>query len=122
VASLDRHCRKWHTIVDIQESRQEQIGAAASPAAGQAEGFDLLKHMRTCLKEFYNVTATHPARIIFYRDGVAHNQFEFVMTQEIAAISRVLAEQGLEGTCELIFVVANPSLNPSPSPSPSPSP
>ena len=77
--------------------------------------------MKTCLQEFHKVNNRPPQRIIFYRDGVAHNQFDIVMTQEIAAISRVLEEQGLAGSCELIFVVANPSLNPSPSPSPSPS-
>ena len=122
MASLDEHCAKWHTILDVQKSRQEQIGAAPSPAAGQAEGFDLLKHMRTCLQEFCKVNNTPPQRIIFYRDGVAHNQFDIVMTQEIAAISRVLDEQGLAGRCELIFVVANPSLNPSPSFGPGPAP
>ena len=24
MASLDQHCRKWHTIVDVQTSRQKQ--------------------------------------------------------------------------------------------------
>ena len=119
MASLDEHCAKWHTILDVQKSRQEQIGAAPSPAAGQAEGFDLLKHMRTCLQEFCKVNNTPPQRIIFYRDGVAHNQFDIVMTQEIAAISRVLDEMGIAGSCELIFVVS-PGTNPNASPSPSP--
>mmetsp|Transcript_9518 Transcript_9518/g.22429 ORF Transcript_9518/g.22429 Transcript_9518/m.22429 type:complete len:726 (-) Transcript_9518:94-2271(-) len=111
VASLDQHCRKWHTIVDVQTSRQEQIGAAPSPAAGQAESFSLVRHMRTCLQAFYTENSMPPARIIFYRDGVAHNQFDIVMTQEIAAISRVLEEMGLAGSCELIFVVAQKKTN-----------
>ena len=50
VASLDQHCHKWHTIVDVQTSRQEQIGTAPSPAAGQTEDFSLLAHMGTCLQ------------------------------------------------------------------------
>ena len=38
--------------------------------------------------EFKNANQVAPARLIFYRDGVAHNQFDIVMTQEIAEIGR----------------------------------
>jgi len=37
--------------------------------------------MSTCLRKFYDANRCPPERIIFYRDGVAHNQFDIVMTQ-----------------------------------------
>jgi len=37
--------------------------------------------MSTCLRKFYDANGCPPQRIIFYRDGVAHNQFDIVMTQ-----------------------------------------
>ena len=52
---------------------------------GEDPGFSLLEHMTTCLKEFVSQNGLPPERIIFYRDGVAHNQFEAVMSQEIGA-------------------------------------
>jgi len=51
-----------------------------------------------------------PQRIIFYRDGVAHNQFELVAQQEIGIICRVLEEMGLGGS-ELIYMVVQKKTN-----------
>jgi eukaryotic translation initiation factor 2C len=111
VASMDQNCSKWHTIVDEQKGRQEQIGVAQGTRQGEDPGFSLLEHMTTCLKEFVSQNGTPPERIIFYRDGVAHNQFEAVMSQEIGAITKALDQQGLTGRCELIFVVAQKKTN-----------
>ena len=42
--------------------------------------------MSTCLRKFVEINNFPPQRIIFYRDGVAHNQFDIVMTQVRARV------------------------------------
>ena len=104
VASMDKDCSKFHTVVDMQaqgsggKDRQEVIPK-------------LREHFLDCLQVFFGKHGHPPQRIIFYRDGVAHNQFEVVGTQEIGEISKVLQEQGLAGMTELIFIVAQKKTN-----------
>jgi len=98
VASYDPECSKYITIVTEQKQRQEVLQ-------------NLEENMNTCIEQFYKANSVPPARIIFYRDGVAHNQFEIVAEQEIGMISRVLQQRGMAGATELIFVVVQKQTN-----------
>jgi len=97
VASYDPECSKYMTLVTEQKEREEVLSC-------------LEENMRLCIQQFYDHNTCYPKRIIFYRDGVAHNQFLRVAEQEVGHISLVLEQLGMLGT-ELIFVVVQKKTN-----------
>ena len=62
VATMDKECASYHTIVNAQSSRQEQC--------------DIKGKVRQCLRRYQQINETPPQRIIFYRDGIANNMFD----------------------------------------------
>lgn len=61
-ASLDYHVSKYHTMVNQQPSRTEVL-------------VRLEENVAESIKKFVECNGEPPKRIIFFRDGVAHNQF-----------------------------------------------
>ena len=65
--------------------------------------------METLLHEFARAncfgTNRPPQRIIFFRDGVAHNQFEAVTTQEVAKVRRACQKVCGAAVPQLVFIV-----------------
>jgi eukaryotic translation initiation factor 2C len=51
------------------------------------------------------LNGTHPRRILFYRDGVAHNQFEAVKRVEVGRIFEACRDEGKDYVPELTFIV-----------------
>jgi len=80
VASMDVECSKYHTAIGAQKSR--------------AEITNLVDKMRSCLRAYRNANGVAPQRILFYRDGVAHNQFEIVTEQEVGEIYEACKLEG----------------------------
>ena len=98
VAALDKECTKFHTVVGSQRSRTE--------VAEGADDYILGSKVRECLRAFHRLHGTSPRRILFYRDGVAHNQFEAVQRVEIETIkSYCHFEGGDDYVPELTFIV-----------------
>ena len=62
VAMMDTECTKTFTAVGAQKSRTEIAG--------------FVDKVRACLRAFANFNKVPPRRIVFYRDGVADNQFD----------------------------------------------
>mmetsp|Transcript_56464 Transcript_56464/g.150144 ORF Transcript_56464/g.150144 Transcript_56464/m.150144 type:complete len:255 (-) Transcript_56464:235-999(-) len=83
---------------------------AEAPAGGAAQPPG--DNMRECIQTFAERNGgCPPERIVFYRDGVAHNQFELVARQEVGLIHQALIDARLEGRCELIFIVVQKKTN-----------
>jgi len=98
VAALDMECTKFHTVVGSQRSRVE--------VAEVAHDYILGVKVRECLRAFHRLNGTPPRRILFYRDGVADNQFEAVKRVEVETIlSECQFEGGGEYVPELTFIV-----------------
>jgi len=98
VASLDQYCSEFFTTVTSQpKSRTEVLS-------------NLEENIITCVQKFTEKAGIPPRRIIFYRDGVAHNQFELVAQQEIGHILSALQKLG-HGSTELIFIVVQKKTN-----------
>jgi len=96
VASTDEYCTEYYTTVTSQAPRKEILE-------------NLEDNMIHCVRHFSEVNGCPPRRIIFYRDGVAHNQFQQVAQVEIAAIHRALQQMDL--MAELIFIVVQKKTN-----------
>ena len=62
VATMDREGSEYFTTVNAQTSRKELV--------------DLKDKVRAALRNWKSKNGEAPQQIIFYRDGVAHNQFE----------------------------------------------
>ena len=82
VAALDQECTKYYTAIGSQPSRTEVLDEAQG--GGLIKGF--VEKVRACLRAFHEARGVPPKRILFYRDGVAHNQFDAVKQNEIAQI------------------------------------
>ena len=72
VAMTDTECTKAFTAVGAQKSRTEIAG--------------FVTKVRACLRAFISVNKVPPKRILFYRDGVAHNQFDELLKVEAPQI------------------------------------
>ena len=97
VAALDIECTKFHTVVGSQRSRTE--------VAEGADDYILGSKVRECLRAFHRLNGTSPRRILFYRDGVAHNQFETVKRVEVGRIFEACRDEGKDYVPELTFIV-----------------
>ena len=94
VASLDVECTQFHTVIGAQKSRTE------------IELVGFVDKMRDCLRAFQKKNGTPPQRILFYRDGVAHNQFDEVKRTEIGRIFEACTlEGGKDYIPQLTFIV-----------------
>ena len=98
VAALDIECTKFHTVVGSQKSRTE-VGESADAC----EAFTY--RVSECLRAFHRLNGTHPRRILFYRDGGAHNQFEAVKRVEVGCIFDACEWCGAGYVPELTFIV-----------------
>mmetsp|Transcript_17320 Transcript_17320/g.48244 ORF Transcript_17320/g.48244 Transcript_17320/m.48244 type:complete len:943 (-) Transcript_17320:452-3280(-) len=91
VATLDEHCTKFHTEIIMQEARQER-----------------LVQIGEVMKTLYKVwTETNPnlplKRIFYYRDGVAHSQFDTFARPEIEDLKAAFLD--LHINPELVYKV-----------------
>ena len=92
VALLDDQCSAPYTVVGVQRSRDEIAG--------------FVDKVRRCLRAYHERHKFPPKRILFYRDGVAHNQFAAVKEREIAEIFEACAaEGGADYVPKLTFLV-----------------
>jgi eukaryotic translation initiation factor 2C len=98
VAALDIECTKFHTVIGSQKSRTE-VGERSDEIVG------FVDKVRECLRAFHRLNGTHPRRILFYRDGVAHNQFEAVKRVEVGRIFEACRDEGKDYVPELTFIV-----------------
>jgi len=84
VGTMDRDYQEhWTEVRQQREARQECIDVD-----------DMVPMVRAQLQRFYEFNVRPPDRIIVFRDGVAHNQFEMVHRKEIYAIERACVEVG----------------------------
>lgn len=92
VASMDAECARYYSVVGAQEPRKELV--------------DLEGKVRKCLRQYKEKNGTAPQRIIFFRDGVANNQFNNECNSEISDIRRAaFNEGGADYVPELIYIV-----------------
>lgn len=94
VGTVDKFFSSHYTEVRAMTGRQECIPVD-----------DMESMVREQLQAFYRYNGIPPQRIICYRDGVAHNQFEEVHEVEIHAIERAChaIEQGYQP--QIVFIV-----------------
>jgi len=88
VATMDVECSKYFTVVGAQKSRTEVSTDSSSLIV------DFVDKVRSCLRQFKMANGVAPQRIIFYRDGVAHNQFDSVKETEIGQIFDACRKEG----------------------------
>jgi len=99
VATLDVECTKYYTAVSAQKSRTEVN--TSSPLVT-----NFVDMVRSCVRAFNQQNGTPPKNIIFYRDGVAHNQFDAVKQTEIGQIFEACKQEGGDGyQPRLTFIV-----------------
>ena len=92
VATMDAECSQYYSIVGAQSARKELV--------------DLKDKVRTCLRKFAEKNRAPPQRIIFFRDGVANNQFANECQEEIRAIKEAAFEEGgADYVPELLYIV-----------------
>ena len=100
VASLDQKCVKFRTIVTeqgmVDDGRRGATGKVREEIVRTLE-----ESMITLLKDYARHNRFPPKRIIFFRDGVAHNQFQAVTDVEVDQIRRA---------CEIICGTSAPHL------------
>lgn len=82
VDAVDGHCVlcRYHTAIGAQKSRTEIT--------------NLVDKVRSCLRAYTTFNGTHPRRVLFYRDGVAHNQFDTVLESEVGEIYEACKLEG----------------------------
>jgi len=80
VATMDREGSEYFTTVNAQTSRKELV--------------DLKDKVRAALRNWKSKNGEAPQQIIFYRDGVAHNQFENECRLEVQDIRDACQEEG----------------------------
>jgi len=91
VASMDVECSKYHTAIGAQKSRTEIT--------------NLVDKVRSCLRAYTTFNGTHPRRVLFYRDGVAHNQFDTVLESEVGEIYEACKLEGGEAYVPKLTVI-----------------
>jgi hypothetical protein len=91
VAMMDTECTKTHTAVGAQKSREEIAG--------------FVDKVRDCLRAFAASNKVAPKRILFYRDGVAHNQFDELLRVEAPQILEACDLEGMPPPKLTIIVV-----------------
>ena len=102
VATLDQRCVKVRTIVTTQEMLDDPNGGSRKQR--QEIVLTLEESMQTLLHDYRMANQCLPRRIIFFRDGVAHNQFEAVAEQEIEAVRRACGSLQ-HMPIQLVFIV-----------------
>jgi len=75
VATMDKYCASYYTTVGQQESRKEIVGIQ-----------HLAETVKAAVLRWKHKNGELPHRLIFFRDGVAHNQFKEVVATELQAI------------------------------------
>jgi hypothetical protein len=92
VATMDAECARYFTSVHAKPPREEIC--------------DLKEPVRKALRQFREANGVAPKRIVFYRDGVAHNQFAKVAEQEISLIRQACLEEGGDDYVpKLLFII-----------------
>ena len=95
LATMDKECSDYHTIVGAQRMKQEGMASDTFVA-----------NIRTCLRKWLDTNGTPPQRIVFYRDGVANNQFHNECAQEIRCIREACSQESNGNYVpELIYIV-----------------
>ena len=93
-ATMDQECAEYFTSVKAVGSRTEI----------SQDGFQ--EEIRKAIVEWYNKNGqTRPQRIIFYRDGVANNQFDEVEEKDVKAVEAACRECGADYLPEIVFIV-----------------
>jgi len=93
VATMDVECSKYYTVVGAQKSRTEILGETRGRSSKDViVGF--VEKVRQCLRQFKMANGEPPARIMFYRDGVALNQFDALKETEVPQIFQACREEG----------------------------
>ena len=107
VASMDMQCVKFRTIVTMQDMVDDPRGGSRKQR--QEIVRTLGETMVILLREFVSAncfgTKRPPRRIIFFRDGVAHNQFEAVAGEEITAITDACRAVCGQAVPQLVFIL-----------------
>jgi len=96
-ASLDREVATYHTQVWAQKARREIVTDAAEQPLGEK--------IRISLRKYKEANSVPPKSIIFFRDGVAHNQLDDVETHELSVIKQACALEGGEAYNPFITLV-----------------
>ena len=73
-----------------QKSRQEIYKSEVK--SDTIAGF--VDKVRSCLRAFHQHNGVAAQRILFYRDGVAHNQFEEIKRREVAEVYEACRKEG----------------------------
>ena len=111
VASLDMQCVTFRTVVTTQEMVDVRTADGKTVRKQRQEiVHTLYDTMTELLKEFcrancFKTGGRPPRRIVFFRDGVAHNQFEAVAEQEIEQVTRACMDFNGGTPIQLVFIV-----------------
>ena len=90
---------RYHTIPGVQTDNN---GYAATR---KEQLSDLKVNVRKCLAMFKERNRVAPERIVFFRDGVANNQFHNECAFEVGEIRQACKEEGEAYLPELIYIV-----------------
>jgi len=88
-AFLDGDCTVPFTVIGSQKSRQEIYEGGDKDVI---QGF--VEKVRSCLRAFRQKNGLPPQRILFFRDGVAHNMFDKLKKREVAEIFEACRSEG----------------------------
>lgn len=107
-ATLDMRCVKPRTIITSQEMLDDPNGGSRKQR--QEIVLTLYDTMVSLLREFCDANyfdngGRPPRRIIFFRDGVAHNQFEAIAEQEIEQVTSACKYVNGGSPIPLVFIV-----------------
>ena len=71
---MDAYCSQFYTTVFSQPKGRQEVLTNLEESMGEN------------IRQYWDKNGVPPKRVIFYRDGVAHNQFVEVAQQEIGQI------------------------------------
>ncbi|KAH9251609.1 hypothetical protein BASA81_010518 [Batrachochytrium salamandrivorans] len=90
VSTVDKNASVYHTYIRAQGVRVEVIQ-------------DMENIVGEALDSYHKSLKVYPARIFFFRDGVANSQFEEVRSVEVRAIKAAIAKRKIN--CNVTFIV-----------------
>lgn len=97
VVMCDNHLARYHSVLSIQNKRQEMISRLGYMVASM-------------LQKWRAIHGTLPRNILIYRDGVSEGQYDMVRDQELVFIKKacepIYAEGGLPPPRITVIIVA----------------
>ncbi|KAJ3191595.1 hypothetical protein HK101_007575 [Irineochytrium annulatum] len=93
VGSMDREFCRYASRFSIQRQKETTGAGELERTRGPSDTMELVgKMVSELIRIFADRNGVRPARLIFYRDGVASNQFREVLSREVQAVLRACSQ------------------------------